>query len=90
MAKELEGAREQADADTKMVLRQVEKDSDELVALLKKERQRQREQSCWLQVTVDFPSEFCQHTRKTFSKTLSNSASSLYRRGRSVRGRWRV
>ena len=44
MAKELEGAREQADADTKMVLRQVEKDSDELVALLKKERERQ--QSC--------------------------------------------
>ena len=38
VAKELEGAREQADADTKMVLRQVEKDSDELVALLKKER----------------------------------------------------
>ena len=34
----MEGAREQADADTKMVLRQVEKDSDELVALLKKER----------------------------------------------------
>ena len=45
VAKELEGAREQADADTKMVLRQVEKDSDELVALLKKERER--EQSCY-------------------------------------------
>ena len=41
MAKELEGAREQADADTKMILRQVEKDSDEMVALIKKE-----EQSC--------------------------------------------
>ena len=37
----MEGAREQADADTKMVLRQVEMDSDELVALLKKERMRE-------------------------------------------------
>ena len=54
----MEGAREQADADTKMVLRQVEKDSDELVALLKKERERAE----LLQVTVDFTPEFCQHT----------------------------
>ena len=37
VAKELEGAREQADADTKMILRQVEKDSDEMVAMIKKE-----------------------------------------------------
>ena len=41
VAKELEGSREQADADTKMILRQVEKDSDDMVALIKKE-----EQSC--------------------------------------------
>ena len=41
VAKEREGAREQADADTKMILRQVEKDSDDMVALIKKE-----EQSC--------------------------------------------
>lgn len=38
MTKELEGAREQQDADTKMVLRQVEKESEDLVGLIKKER----------------------------------------------------
>ncbi len=38
VAKELEGAREQADADTKMLMRTLEKETEDLLGLLKKER----------------------------------------------------
>ena len=87
MAKELEGAREQADADTKMILRQVEKESDEMAALIKKER-KERERAMdgvkektendkkELQISID-------KDRDNFSRRLAEEHDQVRRRLRS-------
>ena len=87
VAKELEGAREQADADTKMILRQVEKESDEMAALIKKER-KERERAMdgvkektendkkELQISID-------KDRDNFSRRLAEEHDQVRRRLRS-------